>query len=351
MSTHIDATRRAIEFASPPYVPMELVDVPFIYNAYDTCDADAVTVPEGAESFDSAWCTYHWTFEYEGTNEKGEPVRREEWGCRQIIPKDQGAAYAVIEKPGLASAEDVVAHPWPDPENANWFFQSRGEIIQRHYPDRFICGFLDPGPFLIAFNLLGYDGLLMGLGDDLELVKDVVRRIFDYQKALVPKFKEMGAHMVAVIDELAGTAGMMFSPDIFRRHFKPMYDDLLAEIHRHGMYTSMLLDGNITQIMPDLAEMDLDQQCFVQPLSTGMDTIVQYCAGKRCVKLAVDMMTTLATGTPAEIETEVDSMVDRLHTDKGGLVFQALRWHRPEYDAARVAAQIAAMNKYRKDAG
>lgn len=351
MSAHVDATRRAIEFGSPPYVPMELVDVPFIYNAYDTCDPNAVTIPPGAESFDSAWCTYHWTFEYQGANDKGEPVRRDEWGCRQIIPKDQGAAYAVIEKPTLASAEDVQAHPWPDPDGADWFFQSRKDIIQRHYPDRFICAFLDPGPFLVAFNLFGYDGLLMKLCDDLGLVKDVVRRIFDYQKALVPKFKEMGAHMVAVIDEVAGTAGMMFSPAVFREHFKPMFDGLLAEIHRHGMYTSMLLDGNISQIMPDLAEMDLDQQCFVQPLSTGVDTIAEYCAGKRCVKLAVDMMTTLATGTPRRIEAEVDDMVGRFHSDKGGLVFQAMRWHRPEYDAPRVAAQIAAMNKYRRGAG
>ena len=62
------------------------------------------------------------------------------------------------------------------------------------------------------------------------------------------------------------------------------------------------------------------------------------------------MMVTLAGGTRAEIEAEVDNMVDKFHTDKGGLIFQALRWHRPEYDAARVAAQIDAMNKYRRGA-
>ncbi|MBT4823246.1 MAG: hypothetical protein HON70_46520, partial [Lentisphaerae bacterium] len=186
--------------------------------------------------------------------------------------------------------------------------------------------------------------------DNLDLVKAVVRRIVDYQLALVPKFSAMGAHMVNIIDEVAGTAGLMFSPDQFREHFLPMFAELIAEIHRHNMYASILLDGNITEILPDVMALDLDQILFAQPQSTGIDTIAEFCRGKRCVKMAVDMMVTLAKGTPAEIEADVAAMVERLNTPRGGLVFQALRWHRPEYDAQRVEAQIRAMNRYREGA-
>jgi len=339
--------RRAIEFESPPYVPLELVDVPYLYNAYDTRDATRVVAPAGAESFDSAWLTYHWTFEYLGRNEAGEPIRREEWGCTQVVPNDEGSAYAVSERPRLRSMEDVETHCWPDPQITNPFFEQRKCIVEEHYADRFICGFLDPGPFLIAFNLFGYDGLLIALHDNLDLVKRVLRIIFDYQKALLPKFKDTGAHMICMIDEVAGTDGMMFSPGIFREHFMPMYRDLFAEAHNHNLYTSLLLDGNIGAIMPDLMGLELHQMFFAQPLSTGYDVIAEHCAGKRCVKLAVDMMHTLGTGTPGQIESEVHRMVERFHTDRGGLVFQALRWHRPEYDPTCVQAQIHAMNKHR----
>ena len=350
MSDHVEAVRRAIEFDSPPYVPMELVDVPHIYNAYDTCDAESVAFPPGAESFDAAWVTYHWTFDYIGKNEAGEPMRRDEWGCTQIIPNGKGSAYSVIEKPQPATMAEVAAYPWPDPGITDAFFESRRRVIERYYPDRFITGFLDPAPLLIAFNIFGYDGLLMGLHDDLDVVKALVRRVFDYQIALVPKFRAMGAHMINLIDEVAGTDGMMFSPDIFREHFLPMYVELLEAIHGNGMYTSLLLDGNVRAIMPDLMELELDQMFFAQPRSTGVDVIAEHCAGRRCVKLAVDMMHTLATGTTEEIELEVDDMVDRFHSDKGGLVFQALRWHRPAYNPVRVRAQINAMNKHRKGA-
>lgn len=350
MSIHVDTMRRAIEFGSPRYIPMELVDVPYIYNAYDTMDAKTVRMPEGAENFDSAWCTYHWSLECQGKNDAGEPVRRDEWGCTQIIPIDEGSAYSVIEKPKLSTIEEVDAYPWPRPAATDWFFESRKRIIEEHYPDRFICGFLDPGPFLVAFNLLGYDGLLLALIDNLDLVKAVFRRILDYQKALVPRFRQMGAHMVNIIDEVAGSSGMMFAPELFREVFKPMYDELLAEVHRHNMYTSFLLDGNIREIFPDMMKMELDQILFVQPLSNGIDVIADFCRDKRCVKMAVDMMVTLATGTPAEIKAEVDAMVTKFHSDKGGLVFQALRWHRPEYAPERVRAQIDAMNAYRQPA-
>jgi uroporphyrinogen-III decarboxylase len=186
--------------------------------------------------------------------------------------------------------------------------------------------------------------------EEPEAVREVLRRIVDYQKALVARFRAMGAHMVTIIDEIAGAGGLMFSPDVFRRDFLGLYAEIIDETHRQGMYTSLLLDGNITPILPDLMKLDIDVQLFVQPHSTGLDTIQECFHGKRAVKLAVDMMETLVKGSPGEIAAEVDDYVRRFHTPKGGLIFQALRWHRPEYDAVRVKAQIDAMNRHRPGA-
>ena len=146
---------------------------------------------------------------------------------------------------------------------------------------------------MVAFELFGYEGLLLELHDRLDVVLAAFRHIVDYQLALIPRFKAMGAHMVNVIDEVAGTAGLMYSPALFRQHFAPMYQELFAAIHREGMYTSLLLDGNLAEIMPDLMKLDLDQMLFAQPRVTGIDVIADYCRGKRCVKLAVDMSSTL----------------------------------------------------------
>jgi hypothetical protein len=350
MSSHIDRVRKAIEFGGPDMVPMDLLDVPFLYDAYGTRAADSFPIPAGAESFDSAWCTYHWTLRPAGQNDRGELVREDEWGCRQVVPADHGSAYSVIARPDLDTMEKILAHPWPDPAGTDAFFESRAATIQRHYPDRFINGFIDPGPFLVAFELLGYEGLMVRLMEEPAAVREVLRRIVEYQKALIGRFRRMGAHMVTIIDEVAGAGGLMFSPEVFRRDFLGLYTELLAETHRNGMYTSLLLDGNITPILPDLMRQEIDVQLFVQPHSTGLDTIQEHFRGTRAVKLAVDMMETLVNGSPSEIAAEVDDYVRRFHTPKGGLIFQALRWHRPEYDPVRVKAQLDAMNRHRPGA-
>jgi hypothetical protein len=347
MSQHIDRVKRAIEFGGPDIIPVDLTDIPFIYNAYGTLDPEKVQAPEGMDDFDSAWCTYHWTLESLGKNERGEDVRRDEWGCTQIVPSDLNSAYVVTGRPAIDSMGAATDFPWPSPDDTDGFFSDRKKIIDTYYADRFINGFLDPGPFLIAFEILGYENLLIKLHEDLDLVKYIIGKIVAYQKSLVPRFREMGAHMITIIDEVAGGNGMFFSPELFREHFLPMYEDLFAEIHRNNMYVSLLLDGDITEILGDLSNQPIDLQFFAQPLSTGLETIEEYFRDKRAVKLAVDMMETLSKGKPEEIEDQVDLFVSKFASQAGGLVFQALRWHRPEYDPVRVAAQIRAMNKYR----
>ena len=342
----IDNVSRAIRFEGPQRVPIELVDVPGIYNAYGTCDADRVAMIPGAQDFDAAWVTYHWTLTDEGANAEGERLRRDEWGCLQRVPDDPASAYVIVERP-LPDADDLRGYTFPDPAVADPFFDRVARVIRERYPDRFITAYVDPGPFLVAFNLFGYDGLLLRLATDIELVKEVIARIFAYQRELVPRFKAAGAHMINVIDEFAGTGGMMFAPGLWREHFKPAFADFMRYVHKEGLLTGLLLDGDVTAIFDDLLEMEIDVVQFVQPRACGIDRIAETFAGKRCVKCSVDMMETLATGTPDEVKAEARRLVETFHGERGGFIANVLRWHRPEYPPANVAASAEAFNEFR----
>jgi hypothetical protein len=59
MSEHIEVVKCAIEFGKPAYLPMEIVDIPGIYNAYHTLDPETVRFIPGTENFDALWpCSY-----------------------------------------------------------------------------------------------------------------------------------------------------------------------------------------------------------------------------------------------------------------------------------------------------
>jgi uroporphyrinogen decarboxylase len=342
---HLERATRALRFQSPDCLPLEIHDVPHLYDAYGTLDPAQVKLVPGAADFDSLRVTYHWTFTDLGRNVNGEVLRRDEWGCLQRVPADSGTAYAVMEMP-LADPAAWADYEFPDPAVSDPFFARTQTLLAQHYPDRFVCGYVDPGPLLVAFNLMGYDGLLTRLYDDLDQVLAVMRGIVDYQKAIIDRWAAIGVPMVALIDEFAGTEGLMFSPDLWRRHFAPLYEELFSHIRGHGMLAGCLFDGDITAILPDYLALGPDVIEILQPNLVGLETWAQHLRGQVAAKASVDMMTTLATGTPEACRAEARKLVETFHTPEGGFMAISLRWHRPEYPAANVRAAAEAFGEY-----
>jgi hypothetical protein len=343
--TKTDVVKAAIEFRDPPYIPMECVEVPGVYDAYGNLDPFQVRLLPGTEDFDSVQATYHWSLTDVGSNQAGERVRRDEWGCVQRVPEDSDTAYEIIHKPMAEAIPDPDKYPWPDISVTDPFFRRMAQALPR-YHDRFICGYIDPGPFLIAFNLMSYDGLLVKLYDDLDRVKAVFDRILDFHLKLVKRWKKAGAHMVQYIDEFAGKNGLMLRPDIWRQHFAAYFERFIAAVHDEGLYAGCCLDGDVRAVLPDIKALGLDVLDIRQLNCMGLDAISALCGGL-CVKTSIDMMTTLARGTPEEVDAEARALCERLGGRGGGYICMTLKWHRPEYPPQNVRASVESFNRYR----
>ena len=343
---HIERVMKAFRFEAPDCLPLEAHDVPHVYDAYDTLDPAAVKLVPGTESFDSLRVTYHWTFTDEGQNAGGERLRRDEWGCLQRVPAETQTAYEVLEKP-LADPKALETYVFPEPSVSDPFFERIEKIISTHYSDHFVCGYVDPGPLLVAFNLLGYDGLLMRLADDVEQVAEIVAEIVEFQKGIIDRFARVGVHMVAIIDEFAGTDGLMFSPQLWRERFAGVYGDLFRHIQSRGLLAGCLFDGDIAAILDDYLTLGPDVVEIVQPNLVGIETWREKLRGSIAGKASVDMMTTLATGSPEACRAEATRLVEALATPEGGFMGISLRWHRPEYPTDNVLAVAEAFNTYR----
>ncbi len=141
---HKKVVEKAIKFERPDYISMELVDVPHIYNAYGTCEPEKDEFIPETENFDSAWATYHWTFEYLGKNEKGEILRKDEWGCIQKVPKEETSSYVILESP-LKFKDSLDGFKIPDIKITDKFLKKLKKTINKYYSDWLICGYIDPG--------------------------------------------------------------------------------------------------------------------------------------------------------------------------------------------------------------
>jgi uroporphyrinogen-III decarboxylase len=114
------------------------------------------------------------------------------------------------------------------------------------------------------------------------------------------------------------------------------------------MYTGLLFDGDISVILDDLLDMEIDVLQFVQPNVVGIKTLQEKVKGKKCLKCSVDMMSTLAHGSPEDVRKEAETLVENLNSKEGGFICNVLRWYRPQYPEENVLASVNTFNRYRK---
>jgi hypothetical protein len=106
---------------------------------------------------------------------------------------------------------------------------------------------------------------------------------------------------IMIMDDRGTQRGMMVSPRVFRRHFRPMYEDYVAIARRYGKFVFMHSDGNILDIMEDLIAVGIDA-LNSQVACMGIAELGRRFAGRITVWGEIDRQVLLAHGTPAEVE-------------------------------------------------
>ena len=347
MSEHIETVKRAIEFRSPAHLPLEIVDVPGVYNAYHTLDPQTVEFIPGTENFDAMWtCCYSWQHKTIGRTEAGEPLKQDQFGTRLKTPTDTNSAYVLLSHP-LAGKDSAAGFTWPNPDDVDDAFNRLGEVIRTRYPDRFVDGFIDAGIFLTAELLVGLEDFLYQLAAQEDFAVELYDRVEQYYRTLIPKYKRAGAHMITVIEDIGGTSSLVMNPQIWRRRFKPITQRFLKAVHEAGLYTGLAIDGHSGDVLDDVLGMEVDVFSVFDMHTTGLETIRRKFSGKKCIRATVDMKRTLAAGTPAAVREEADRLVDAFSGRAGGFIAQVVRWHRPQFPAANVQASVDAFNRYR----
>jgi len=348
MSEHIEVVKRAIEFNKPDYLPMEIVDVPHIYNAYHTLNPATVEFIPGTENFDIIWpCCYSWHHAETGKTPDGETLKEDQFGVKLKTPLDDKSAYVLLDHP-LAGRGSLEGYEFPDPDDLEPHFQKLRSVVEREYPDRFISAKIDAGIFLTCQFLFGLQDFLLHIAANPRLAVETYERVADYYKHLVIKYKQAGAHMITVFEDIGGTHGLLIKPDDWRRYFKPTLADFYKFVHDQGLYTGILIDGNSGPILEDLTGIGIDVFSVVDYQATGKELLKQKLKGKVCINASLDMQHTLPNGTPEEIEKEADELYGAFHSPDGGFMCTVVRWHRPEYPKEQVFASARAFNKYRK---
>jgi len=156
--------------------------------------------------------------------------------------------------------------------------------------------------------------------------------------------EEVGAYADIVLmgDDLSHQGGLSYSPQLYRRLFKPRHRKMVDFLKKRAAHAKILYHccGGVEPLLRDLIEIGIDAINPVQVSAKGMgDTKRLKALYGRDLTFwgGIDTQSVLPFGTPEEVRKEVQRRIEDLGTD-GGFVLGAVHNIRPEVKPENICA-------------
>jgi len=287
---------QAIRFDRPPRVPI-------VFWNCDQTEGDVLLyhLSLGVEGDGSAnawdWSVNEWGYRLESLDDgtmghPREPVYAE-------LPQPRA-----IRVPPLREAERMSAVP---------DFLARCE-------DRYRLASLDLSGFTVYTLLRGYAGAMQDFLLKPEGFAALMDRIVGFECDLMRMAARHGFHGIHFADDWGTQDGLMISPGLWRRLFRPRYERQFDLAHELGMHVWYHCCGDFLPIVGDFHEIGTDVLNISQPNVMDLAEVGRRLRGRQCFMMPVSYQTTSISGTPQEIHAEARRMFDLLGTPEGGFI-------------------------------
>lgn len=186
--------------------------------------------------------------------------------------------------------------------------------------DRYRLASLDLSGFTVYTLLRGFENSM----EDMLLAPQgfaaLMDAILQFECDLMRMAARHGFHGIHLADDWGTQSGLMVSPAMWRRIFKPRYRQQFALARELGLHVWYHCCGNLTEIAADFHEIGVDVLNFSQPNVVDLEEVGRRLRGKQCFLLPISYQTVSIQGTPAEILAEARRLYDLLGTPAGGFI-------------------------------
>jgi hypothetical protein len=239
----------------------------------------------------------------------------DEWGCR--FENIHGGVIGMVHEPLIKDWSEVISFKTPDlalnidKDSINSFCGTTDKFVHAGNITRPFERF----QFIRTMELSLVD-LMMEEPGFIELL----RKIHEHYIKEVEVWARTDVDAISLMDDWGTQQGMMASPDIFRKYFKPMYQDY-CEIARHyNKYVFMHSDGNIIEILPDLIEVGVDA-LNSQVFCMDMNKLSNDITGRMTFWGEIDRQDILPNGSEEDVRNAVYTVYNNLYKN-GGVIAQ-----------------------------
>ena len=238
------------------------------------------------------------------------------------------AWYDVVEGPleQASTVQEVRDLPFPDPTDEARFVDAR-RYIDRYRGEAFIIGDVELTMFEMAWHMTGLQKFMTDMAMGEPYIEALLDRTMEFSIAIGRRLVELGVDGIWTGDDFGAQNGMMISPDMWRRLFKPRMAEVFRQFRAINPEVVVMYhcDGAIAPILDDLIEIGLDVFNPVQPDVPGHEPheLKARFGDRLSFWGAIDQQHLLPKGSPAEIDADVKAKIEALGSGGGYMVAPA----------------------------
>jgi uroporphyrinogen decarboxylase len=243
---------------------------------------------------------------------------RNEWG---VVSQYTAEEHSVPLEAPIQTLDDLEHYTPPDP-HAPGRYASLDRLVKK-YKGKLAVGVHLNDVFSIPRYLIGYEGLLMALAADKELVRKLVAMSVEVNMEMAHEVARRGADFVFTGDDYASTTGPLMSPATFRELFAEPLKRVVTEFKQQGLAVIKHTDGNIMALVEMILDSGIDCLDPIDPVA-GMDIerMKRDYGGRVALKGNVDCAHTLTFGTEEDTVRETKEVI-RKAAHGGGLILSS----------------------------
>ena len=179
---------------------------------------------------------------------------------------------------------------------------------------------LDLSGFTVYTLLRGFADAMQDFLLDPDGFAVLMGRILDFECDLMRIAARHGFQGIHFADDWGTQSGLMVSPALWRRLFRPGYARQFALAHELGLHVWYHCCGEFLAIMEDFHEIGVDVLNIAQPNVNDIAEVGRRLRGRQCFMMPISYQTVSIAGTPAEIHAEARRLFDHLATPAGGFI-------------------------------
>lgn len=247
----------------------------------------------------------------------------DEWGCLWGTSDEEANDMGQVIANPIKEWEELDEFIFPDPFLPERFDGLEEALAEAEYHGKYVQLNSPHCLFERMHFLRGFEELLLSLYTEPEKVEFLADKVIEYQIGIVKQAAALGKgriHCFDTTDDWGSQKGMLISPALWRKIFKPRYKRLIDEIHNAGMHIRFHTDGNIKEVMTDFTDLGIDILNIHQPKLLNIATVGEMMRGKLCFEVSVDIQETLPSGNYELIYQEVKELIEHWATPDGGLI-------------------------------